>query len=340
MSRLSKKERRRLKQKQKRKQAIRLRNESPYRRIEKGGRIESCVINDDWLERGQAMVYVLASVGGRPPAMGAFMVDLWCAGLKDAWGRLEFSHADFRDLVEKAGSGTGMDFVQGDPETVRGLIAGAIRLAHDNGFRLPPRYERWTVLLGGVGEWRQADLSNFGVDGKLRWVGPVSDLRKRLVGCTVEEFFNREDVDFIVGFEEPPDEGTFLADELAEVSEADEEEEVSEEVAGLMRERLIAEVRRWCFANREVPHPRMGEAVDLIIESMYQVPPDEDDEEDSTAVCIETLDNMAGMLMMEGPQDANELQDALDQVARTVSCFDSPDEMTQALGLGEPDDEE
>jgi hypothetical protein len=325
MSRLKKKERRRLKRKEKRKQAIRLRNQSPYGQLRSAGSVEACLINDNWRQSGQAVIHVLARAPGRPPATAGFFVDLWCAGLKDAWGRLNVTYADFRKVVDEMSDGAGLDFVSCELNLARSLIAGSIRFAHDNGFRLPARYERWVALLGGVGDWSTADLSNFGLDGKLRWVGPMADLRRRLVGTRAEDFLAREDVEYIVGAEEGD-----VPDELAEAIDAHMQS---------LYEDMLNAVRRWCFANGEAPHPRLPEAVGITLEAILQVEDvgvDEADKEEQVAAAME---NLGDMLAMEAPQDARQLGEALGQVQRFTSSFERYEDMLQAIGLDERDEE-
>ncbi|MGB2824643.1 MAG: hypothetical protein WBF17_26950 [Phycisphaerae bacterium] len=325
MPRLKKKERRRLKRKEKRKQAIRLRNQSPYGLLRSAGSVEACLINDDWRQSGLAVIYVLCRAPGRPPAMGNFLIDLWCAGLKDAWGRLDFTHEDFRELVDNASWKTGLEFVDCGLDLARKLLAGSVRFAHDNGFRLPPRYESWLAVLGGVGDWSTADLGDFGVDGKLRWVGPMADLRRRLAGCSVEEFLARDDVDFIAGLDEP-----IPYDESADELDADLQ---------LLHGNILDAIRRWCFANGEAPHPRLPEAVDTMLESILQsgdAGPGEPEETEILAV----RGNLYRMLAMEPPEEGQQICDALDQVQRFTCSFESGEEMHRAIGLDDSVDEE
>ena len=326
MSRVSKKERRRLKRKRKHKQAIRLRNESPYRRLESAGSVERCLINDGWRETGQVVIYVLCRAPGGPAAMGSFLIDLWCAGLKDAWGRLDFTREDLREVVDHMSWGTGLNFVDCQPDVARKLIAGSIRFAQENGFRLPARHERWLAVVGGVGDWRTADLSDFGAKGKLRWVGPMADLRRRLVGTTVEEFLAREDVECIVGVDDLD-----WLDESTEAMEADVQ---------MFDENMLSAIRRWCFANGEVPHPRLPEAVDITLGSVLEVDDYDLDEADEELECAAAVESVADMLAAEGPEGARQLSEAMEQVQRFISSFPSPEAMLHAIGLAAADEEE
>lgn len=327
-SRRPKKERRRLKQKHKK--LLRLRSEGPYRQVGTFGNVEACLTNDNWQENGEAVILVLVTSPRAGCVMAMFLIDLWCAGLKDAWGRLNFSHQEFRDMVEEMSLDVDMHLVPVDLETARGLIAGAIRFARQNGFRLPPRYERWTAVIGGVGDEADADLSAFGADGKLRWVGPIDDLRRRLLGSTVEEFLQREDVEFILGEEQPP---------FDEADEADEADEVVEEATRMLHDRALDAARRWCFAHGEAPHPRLAEAIDLQFEAILQtgdVGPDASTDDQVAA----GTDNVAQMLAMEDPEKAVEIVDAMEQLGRFASSFQTPEQLYEAVGIPADDEED
>jgi hypothetical protein len=132
-------------------------------------------------------------------------VDLWCAGLKDAWGILDVGREQLDLMVDKMDAQLDGTMAQVDLDEIRQVVAGALRFARRNGFRLPRHYERWTAFLGDLGDWRsQADLAHFGIDGnpdRMRWVGPVEDLRRRLIGSTVDDFIARPDVEVIIGEE-------------------------------------------------------------------------------------------------------------------------------------------
>ena len=79
------------------------------------------------------------------------------------------------------------------------LVAGGVRFARQNGFKLPPHYERWTAIFGDLGDLAAVDLTDFGVEGGLRYVGTKAFLQRRLAACTVDEFLNRPDVQWVLG---------------------------------------------------------------------------------------------------------------------------------------------
>jgi hypothetical protein len=292
--------------------------------------------------------------------MGAYLVDLWCAGLKDAWGWRDASMEEFRERVLK-GHPSPSALVRGDLDLIARLVAGGIRFARQNGFRLPPKYERWTALLGEIGPTAEADLRDFGVDGKLRWVGPVSDLKARLIGCPLEEFLSRQDVEFILGDEdgdfvdedgwlseaEPLDEEGLLdeEEEVLDEEEVIEEEEMLEAASDLLVESWLNALRRWCFANGVAPHPRLVDALGLLTDSLCELGADvlPDDAEDLEEEIVAAADWATGgfrdRLAEFDPVRRAEFQGAFDQIDGFMSQFKNADELSAALGLDNPEEE-
>ena len=177
---------------------LRAHSGSIYKRVGTAGELVACCINAHWREDGLASIHVLRRIPGGGHASASFLVDTSCLGLKDAWGRLDTSYEEFNSGIIEGMSRT-LEMGHADLELARRLVAGGIRFAYQNGFRLPPRFDRWTALLGDIGDWRTADLTDFGEGGRLRYVGTKEELKRRLVGCSVEEFLARDDVDFIMG---------------------------------------------------------------------------------------------------------------------------------------------
>ena len=137
-----KKERRRLNRQQRKRELRRQQSRSPYQVIGSRGEIETCYVNQNWREEGVATILCLRRPPGRAHAMAAFLVDLWCMGLKDAWGRLEISSDEFQEEILEPMS-KHLDLVGADPDLAKRIVAGGIRFANQNSFRLPKRYDRW-----------------------------------------------------------------------------------------------------------------------------------------------------------------------------------------------------
>lgn len=345
VSKPAKKERRRLKQKQKHKQAIKLRNESPYKRMGKSGRIESCKVNDTCREQGLFSIYAMISVPNRPPTLVCFLVDKWCMGLKDTWGRLDMTHEDYHEFMESAKHRAGFTLVDMDPDEARRLIAAGIRQAHELGFRLPTDYDKWVKAMG-VGDWASADISDFGKDGKYRFVGPLDHLAAHLIDGDVEKFFARPDVDYIAGlpddfelgdevFEDFEDEETddlYLDDDDEELT--DEDMQVVEEIMNTTADGMQNAVRKWCFANGLVPHQYLDDAVMLMLVASAR------HDASASGAAEQIPPSREEILSMVALRDRGELGDALDQVWRAMGSYESADAFADAAGLIVPDDDE
>lgn len=350
MSRDSRKARQRHKRQEKKRQMMRVTGSSPYRRAAQSGDIEACYITEDYVDKGVAAVVTLRRVAGGGHAMAAFLVDLWCIGLKDAWGRLSVSRSDFEEIIGHSSRNLST-LIRTDPAVARRLVAGAIRFSHENGFRLPPRYERWAALLGGISDWRTADISDFGRDGGLLYVGDVEELRKRLIGETVDRFLARPDVHYIIGGPASPMQTSPLNED--DVSEDDSDEVVpggeedldlldemdpphDDDLEGLLqafRDQAIDSVRQWCFAHGEQPHPRMRDAWDIFMESILQCLDLRPGCEASEEELKQQREMMVHALSFESQVDREAIIEALIQLQRFTASFPNAEGWLTAMGM-------
>ena len=351
MSKPTKKERRRLKQKLKHKQAIKLRNESPYKRLAAAGHVESCKVNNTCRDQGLFSIYALLSVPNRQPTLAVFLVDKWCMGLKDAWGRLDMNHEDYQDFLESAEYRAGFKLVDMDPDEARKLIAAGIRQAHELGFRLPPNYGKWAKAMGVGDDWASADISDFGKDGKYFFVGPINHLARHLIDGDVDKFLARPDVGYIAGMPgdfEPDDEDEEYDDEDEDEFDdeqgqgRDEEDDDREDVedSEIARDVLAAAkgvynaTLKWCFANNEEPHPYLMEAAVLsLIASVKCASRGEDGTETGSSPMEDVLSGVP-------PESSGDVAEAFAQLARAAASFPDAKTFAEAGGGIVPDDDE
>jgi hypothetical protein len=199
-------------------------------------------------------------------AMAVFLIDIWCIGLKDAFGRIDLLTEDVKSSLDRARGQ--FELTRIDIETARQLVAGAIRFSRQNGFRLPAHFDRFVNILGGVGDVAQAELTEFGIDGKLRFVGSICDLQRRLIGSTPEAFLAHSDVEFIAG-PAPSDEW-----DEDEEDDFDPDEEPTEEILELakkwrvlicsMTDGLANDIRQKMIERGQTPPELANEAVRLM----------------------------------------------------------------------------
>ncbi len=329
----SKKDRQRLKRQDKLRQRHRLQAVSPYRRIGTSGQVEACYITSAWRKSGMASIFCLITAPDGGHALACFLVDIWCMGLKDTWGRLDFKTGEFKDLIARHDI-EDIELTRVDVELVRQLVAGGIRFAKQNGFRLPKKYDRWVTLLGDVCDPDTASLSDFGIEGgRLRFVGPMKQLHQRLIGCPVEEFLSRPDVEYIA-------EANMFPDDEDGYSSADEESmdtfDVVEESCNLVTEHVLNSVREWCFATGRIPHPFIEDAVELLLATLLQAELPEADElsiEDGQAA-NKAMDRL---INLEPQEDREPLREACEQLKAYAMQTESPGGFSEALKLiGKP----
>jgi hypothetical protein len=325
------KERQRLKREKKKAAQRKAQSNSPYKRIGQAGQVEACYVNSDWRDSGMASVYVIRRNPEGGHAIASFLIDVWCAGLKDAWGRIDFMQEDIDHALKRARDTFELQRI--DVEAARDLVAAGIRFARRNGFRLPPHHDRCVHLLGGAGDINSADLSGFGKDGKLRWVGPLDDLRRRLIACTPEQFMSRPDVEFIANERDLDFGGAQFDDEDDEDDDFDDQEpqDLDALIEGYRQLLdggcdIAAQGMAQGLEPGEQPHPRLADAVRVLVGSSLverdrQLPIAELNEDGLARrmVVTEMLTGLVGDPEAPTAELPEDLNPAIEQARR---CFD------------------
>ena len=347
------KEKQRLKRKQKQLAARKAAAVTPLDRLVKGAGHLECWVNDDWPENGMASIQVLGVAPDGRCAHAGFLIDVWCVGLKDAFGRRTASRADFEEQLDRAAQG--LNVVRMPPAEAKRLVTGAIRFSRQNGFHLPPHYDRWAAIFGDLGDLAHADLTDFGTDtGKLRYVGDEQFLRKRLAACSVEQFMARPDVEFVMGGRMPFEFEDLDEKDLVEGDEAPAPGEgldlsdrpllaALDNILGSVGDRAEDAVRQWCLRNGQAPHPRLRDAVDaLLISAMPTAVHEQVTEEEQASVDARNeageadrppdpqalLDSGLGSLPAA---ERRSVQEAMQQVAAFMQQFPSPQAMIESM---------
>jgi len=193
----------------------------------------------------------------------------------------------------------------------------------------------------GVGDdWASADISDFGVNGKYRFVGPISHLASRLIDGDADKFLARPDVDFIAGLHDGGDElFDDYEDEDEDEEEPDDEEgedegeecdqEQEREFADIVThtaEGLYNTVLKWCFANGERPHPDLMDAAVLTVCASAQYQPD-------SAPASPPTPTLEFILSMALPEDRQRLREPVLQIGRAILSFPDGDALADAAGF-------
>ena len=338
MSRDSRKtERHRLKRKHKKLEKRREQSRTALQRLAAEGGSLECWINPDWREQGIASLQVLGQAASGRWASAGFLLDFGCLGLKDAFGRGDINEQFYRanslePWIEQ------VDAVRLDPTTARRLVAGAVRFSRQNGFRLPPAWDKWVSIFGRdiLNEIPTADLSDFGVDDGLHYVGTLDFLRKRLIGCTAEEFLARPDVHWVMdadslaygsGLEE--DEEDFDEDDLPDEEELEPLREALDDAAS----RLASETRKWCEQKQVAPEPLLHKAAFLTLGTLVPLGIESaQDDEKLTEDTSEVADRVNAIVAMAPPDERQPLKAAIDQVLECVRDRGGASAILEAAG--------
>lgn len=325
MSRQDKKERQRLKRKRRQQELHKRRNMSVFQSLaQKEGPIE-CDVNSNWRESGQASIMVLRPMPGGGNLCAIYLVDLWCCGLKEAFGRLNITRGEFEKRL-KGPPSENFEMIPFDLATARRLVAGGMSLAVQNGFRLPHKADRWASIIG-VSSYANADLSDFEKpNGKYRYIGSIPDLRKRLIG-SVEDFLARKDIDYIIEAPRPAemlddadyeDEDNSEDDEFELDDEADPEEaervrlafQKAVDVVGGIRERGLKLVEDWVVEKGQTPHPLLNDA--FVLTMMTVISAATSDSKSTAEIAVEED-------AIQDHPDPQGLTEALDQLFEYIN---------------------
>ena len=191
MSRADKKQRHKAKREAKRLAARRRESISPVKRLaEAKGEIE-CWMSEGFGELGQLQILIHKRAAGLS-GVACFLIDRGVVGLKDAWTKLRVDREEFDFMVERSAE-HGIPMLRGTLEEARRWVAGGVRWAQQNGMRLPKDWVKVASIMGGVGDWAKADVSEF----EMEFAGRPDDLRQRLIGQPFDEFTRRTDIRFI-----------------------------------------------------------------------------------------------------------------------------------------------
>lgn len=342
MARNSRKtERHRLKRKRKKLEMRREHSRTALQRLAAEGGSLECWINPDWREQGIASLHVLGQTTGGRWASAAFLLDFWCVGLKDAFGRGDIEELAYREhglkpWIERTGA------VRLDAAAARRLVAGAVRFSRQNGFRLPPAWDKWVSIFGRdiLNEIPNADLSDFGIDGGLRYVGSADFLRQRLIGCTAEEFLARPDLHWVMdadslaygsGLEE--DEEDFDEDDLPDDQEMEPMREALQEAAT----RLAGATRKWCGQKQIAPEPLLDKAAFLTLGTLLPSVIDAaQGGEKVDSVYERAADTMSAVVALAPPEEREPLREAIGQVLECIREGRDARGLVEAVAPPEP----
>ena len=125
--------------------------------------IKECSITQGWQQKGMCNIFILREKPDYQFIMGAYLVDLWCLGLKDTFYNIDISYEEIADRLNNHPS---EKFVPIDIHLAHSVIYGGIDYANNFGFA-PHQYLKYTrYILEPREEIEFDDSIEFGQDGK------------------------------------------------------------------------------------------------------------------------------------------------------------------------------
>jgi len=147
---------------------------------------------------GIGMVVLARKLPNGQIALGTFLVDRYCLGVKDAFGRV-LSRSDYDEFVEECDQKRG-GIQELDPPTARRLVEDAVSYAHNLGFSPHPDCRRAAPIFGDIDPAEAARTWEFGRDGKPFFIaGPYdTPARCRQIQNTLLQHCGPDQFDYVI----------------------------------------------------------------------------------------------------------------------------------------------
>jgi len=105
-----------------------------------------CLLTEEWQEEGAITQILVSRRSSGRIAVGVFLVDLGCLGVKNAFGSLFDTQREYRQL--RGGMMANQDMIAADIDLVAKIIREAIVYAKELGFRPNRDYRDAKIVLG------------------------------------------------------------------------------------------------------------------------------------------------------------------------------------------------
>lgn len=135
--------------------------------------VSYCLMTKDIFDIGIGHVILGRTISSLEVALGAFMVDVYCLGVKNGFYG-ERTHDQLKEMLDKM-AGNGHPFTEVAPECARKLVEGAVAYAKNLGFAPHADYAPAAALFGDIDAEACLVEYEFGKDGKPFFVSGPND---------------------------------------------------------------------------------------------------------------------------------------------------------------------
>jgi hypothetical protein len=186
MAKPSAKRRQKARQRKKKRAVSRRRALSPRGLLRASGDwpLYECLLAEEWQEEHAiTQILVARRSSSGQIAIGTFLVDLGCLGVKSAFGRLFNTRQEYEEL--RNGLMSRQDMIKADLNLVAKIVREAIAYAQDLGFKPDPDYRDAMLVLGDADPDACDVPIPLGKDGKPFFIaGPYDDVDRIMAKLT------------------------------------------------------------------------------------------------------------------------------------------------------------
>jgi hypothetical protein len=163
----------------KRREINRLKSMSPSERFRRtaSAPVLDCLLCGRFEGNGMGQLLFSRELRSGEIATAVFLIDRYCLGIKDAFGRI-LHQSEYREVIERC-YGLG-HVVRLDSHTARRLVEDAVAYARDLGFEPHPDYFRAAPIFGDVDPALASRTFEFGRDGKPCFIAGPHDSPARI----------------------------------------------------------------------------------------------------------------------------------------------------------------
>ncbi|MFN0204585.1 MAG: hypothetical protein ACKVTZ_23920, partial [Bacteroidia bacterium] len=198
--------------------------------------LHACFVNKGWEDEGQAMIIVVRKMGSEKYIVGAYLVDIFCLGLKDTYFHIlpEENFQEFQKNLQP--SHIPMDFA-----LAQNVIYGAIEYAEDLGFQPAGAFQTTEYILDDIDDVEYQEVP-FGKEGKPFYIQSYDDRNSAHILKMLENKVGAGNFHYLLAIDNPD----FQEDDESQAEFEDlidfYNEEFEEEIADLSGEKR-AELR-------------------------------------------------------------------------------------------------
>lgn len=139
--------------------------------------LRECLINDDWTEQKLATISFARNRADGRVAVGSFIVDVGCLGVKSAFANPSITAEQYKQLVY----GQPTKQTPFNATCAVKLILGALEYARELGFKPDPDYFYSREIFGDLDPAGCEETFEYGMDGKPFYVAGPHDDSNRIV---------------------------------------------------------------------------------------------------------------------------------------------------------------